>query len=132
MSDDETEDQKRLCTICDEVEAILKKYDVGGVVLLASAESAAWVHNVPTWTDVVDSRHGLAVSFGHSPGLSLCADRTMHFLGCIRDMANDSVNIYGRLFRQARHQLRSIGGQMFKIEDVPERRVTSNPFHRTN
>jgi hypothetical protein len=129
---DETEDQERLRTICDELDAILKKYDVGGVVLIASTESAAWLHNVPTWSSVVDTDQGLAVKFKPGPILEERIERTMHLLGCLRDMAADSVNIYGRLFRVARHQLRAVGGLMFEVENIPERRVSSNPFLKTN
>lgn len=111
----ETADQARLRAIANEVDALLKKHDVGGVVLIASNESAAWAHNMPTWADVTDTPHGLHVALREPLNVER-AEHTMHVIGCLRDMAHDCANIYGRIYRLARAQLREVGGLMFEQE----------------
>lgn len=113
MRDDETADQKRLRSVTDEIDSVMKKHDVGGIVLIASNRSAAWAHNLPTWADVNDSPQGMHVNFRRSLD-SDRAEHTMHLLGCLRDMSNDCANIYGRIYRLGRDRLKEIGGLKFE------------------
>lgn len=128
---DETPDQKRLRAITDEVDAILKKHDVGGIALIVTKESAAWAHNLPTWVDVVETPHGVQIKF-RAPFQANRVEQTMHALGCLRDMASDCVNIYGRLFRLGRHQLKEIGDPRFEKKVVGGSDRILRPLSKTN
>lgn len=127
---EETEDQKRLRSIVEEIERILKAHDVGGVCLVASHESAAWAHNLPSWSAVKET------SFGHVVNLAINdqdndpirSARTVHLLACFRDLAHDCVSIYGRLHRVAVQQLQA-AGLIPKDEHTSARVVT--PIDRT-
>jgi hypothetical protein len=103
---DDTPDQKRLRQITHEVEALLKKHDVGGVVLLASAESAAWLHVIPTWAGIIETAQGMVVHLRTKSDHALTrTEHTLHLIGCLRDMAHDCNAIYGRMYRAARGHL---------------------------
>lgn len=115
MKNNKSADEVRLCAVADELDAVLKKHDVGGVVLIASNGRAAWAHNTPTWADVFDTPNGLRVQL-REPLDSVCAQDTIHMIGCLRDMASDCTNIYGRLYRIAREQLRDMGALLIETE----------------
>lgn len=117
MCDKEQDEETRLQAITDEVEAVLRKHDVGGVVLIASNGCAAWAHSIPTDVDLYDTPIGLRVAI-REPLDTGRAHQTMHVLGCLRDMANDCNSIYGRLYRMARNQLHDMGA------DEIERRIS--------
>jgi hypothetical protein len=70
---------------------------------------------MPSWADVFDSDQGLRVNI-RQPLDAIRAHSTMHLLGCLRDMANDCVTIYGRLYRNARDRLRELGAEVIETE----------------
>lgn len=111
----ESEDETRLRAIADELDAVMKKHDVGGVAMITSTAYAAWIHNRPSWADVVDNDQGLRVNI-RQPLDAFRARATIHMLGCLRDMASDCLTIYGRLYRNARSRLRELGAETIETE----------------
>lgn len=112
---EDTEDQKRLrVTVADEIQAVMDKHEVGGVVLLCSRESAA-VHGV-----------GLQPRPGRedkSPGARLRihsrtlesraqADSTMGLIANLREMSADVANLFGHLWRAAKRELERQGAEI--------------------
>jgi hypothetical protein len=85
--------------VADEVEAVFRKYDVGGTVLLISKVASAWRTILPPWIGLKpDPVHVLRVkTSSKNPGET---DLTLHFIACVREMSSDYANFYGRIWRQ--------------------------------
>lgn len=112
-----TDDQRRLRAITEEVQALFERHQVGGVVMVASEQSAAWHQVIPSWAAIGTKPNGFVVQIrGSTPAGVERTASTLGFIGSMRDMANDLLNLYGRLFRIAREQITLMGGE---LEHVP-------------
>lgn len=108
-------DQRHLrLQVADEVEAVLKKYDVGGALLLVSKTSAAWRSIFPSWCGLQpDPVHVLRLRMkGATPEDKDNASATMHFIATIREMCSDYQNLYGRIWRMAVDALQKQGAEV--------------------
>jgi hypothetical protein len=102
--------------IGDELEAVLKKYEVGGVLLLVSRTAAAWRSVFPAWCGLQpDPVHVLRLRMGTKVP-EVDADATMQLIASVREMCSDYANFYGRLWRQAVDALKAQGAT---VEHVP-------------
>jgi hypothetical protein len=112
----DSEDQRRLrITISDEIEAILNQYDVGGVILLASRESASWRIILPSWSYLVDMGTGFALRIvvkKSEPETTVRTESTLHMVGSFRDLGQECVNVFGRMFRVAKMQIANHGSEL--------------------
>lgn len=112
----DSEDQRRLrLTISDEIEAILKKHDVGGVIMLASPESASWRIVLPSWSYLADMGKGFALRIKikkEEPSTTARTESTLHMIGSFRDLGQECVNVFGRMFRVAKMQIANHGGEL--------------------
>lgn len=109
----DSEDQVLLRQVIgDEVEAVLKKYDVGGALMLVSRDSASWRSVFPSWCGLQpDPVTVLRLRMSSkTPEAQRDADCTMHFIATLREMCSDYANFYGRLWRQAVDALKVQGG----------------------
>lgn len=104
--------------VADEIEAVCKKYDVGGVLLLVSKTSASWRSVFPSWCGLQpDPVHVLRLRMNsRTPEAKENADSTMHFIATVREMCSDYANFYGRLWRQAVDAIKAQGGA---VEHAP-------------
>lgn len=111
-------------TIGDELEAVLKKYEVGGVLLLVSRSAAAWRSVFPTWCGLQpDPEAVLRLRMSSkTPEAQDDANCTMHLIACVREMCSDYANFYGRLWRQAADALKAQGAT---IEHTPLARANA-------
>lgn len=98
-------------TVGDELEAVCKKYDVGGAFTLVSRECAAWRSVFPSWCGLQpDPVTVLRVRMSSkTPEDARNADSTMHFIGAVRELASDYASLYGRIWRQVADTLKSQG-----------------------
>lgn len=106
-------DRQRLTEVVHaEIEAVMKKHDVGGVVLVVSPESAAWLTVLPNWSGLQpDAVHGLRVQLSsRDRNAHDRAEATKHLIACIKDMCGDYANFYGRMFRQVKAAIEASGG----------------------
>ena len=111
MSDDEH--QRALRELLDELQAICHARGIGGSLLLVSEEAAAWRQVVPAWVALRSMPKGFVLELrGSTPAGHARTVNTLHFIGSLRDMAGDCVNLWGRLFRQARGAIEAGGGEL--------------------
>lgn len=108
----DSDDQRLLReVIADEVEAVFKKYDVSGAVMLCSRTAAAWRSIFASWSGLQpDPVHVLRLrmrSKTHEDQEN--GESTMHMIASLREMCSDYANLYGRLWRQAVDALRAQG-----------------------
>lgn len=102
--------------VADELEAVCKKYDVGGVFALVGRQAAAWRTVFPTWVGIQpDPEHVLRVKFSSRDGDDV-GSNTMFYIGAVREMCSDYANLFGRLWRQVSDTLRAQGAT---IEHTP-------------
>jgi hypothetical protein len=102
----DTDDQRKLRALTEELTALMRKHEVGGVVILSSRESAAWLFEIPKWAGLTDEGVGLRVRISsRTPALRAVADSTMHMVGTIRDMALDVATLFDVLWRNVEDQL---------------------------
>jgi len=117
LNDDD--DQMHLRQVVgDELEAVLRKYDAGGVLLLSSRTAAAWRSVFPSWCGLQpDPQAVLRLRINsRTPEAQANADATMHFIAAVREMCSDYANFYGRLWRQAVDALKAQGAE---VEHTP-------------
>jgi hypothetical protein len=111
----DTPDQRRLrVTISDEIEAVLRKHDVGGVVMLASRESASWRFVIPQWAYLLDvDGKGFVLRINtKTADAAARTESTLHLVGSFRDIARDCVEVFGRMMRVAKMQIANAGGEL--------------------
>jgi len=114
----DTPDQRRLrVTISNEIEAVLRKHDLGGVLMLASRESASWRFVIPPWAYLVDvdgdGRKGFVLRINTKTADARArTNDTLHMVGCFRDIARDCVEIFSRMMRVAKMQIANGGGEL--------------------
>lgn len=102
-SDDQTQLRTR---VCDELQAVMNKYEVGGCVFIASRESAAWRFVIPKWAGLTIEGPGIRLRISsRTPALREVADSTMGMVGALRDMCYDAAMLFERLFGQAEQAL---------------------------
>jgi hypothetical protein len=102
----DTDDQRKLRALTEELTAIMRKHEVGGVVILSSRESAAWLFEIPNWAGLTQEPRGLRVRISsRTPALRAVADSTMHMVGTVRDMALDVATLFDVLWRNVEDQL---------------------------
>lgn len=108
----ETEEGKRLrVTVGDELEAVMKRHGVGGIVLLSSTSASSWRFVFPEWSCMQpDEKYGMRLrANSKEPGTHERLEATMHMIGSLRDMAADFGNVMGRMFRITRDALEAQG-----------------------
>lgn len=111
----DTADQKRLRDeVLEQIGAIMKAANVGGVVMLASQQSAAWRFVIPEWAGIVFEDRGLMRVRINSktPEAKQHGDETMHLIASMRDMSRDVTEAFGRTFRMVRESLRLQGATL--------------------
>jgi hypothetical protein len=98
----DSDDQRRLRNVvAEEIEAIMVKHDVGGVVFLASKASGAWRFVLPKWS-VLQLEGGMRMRFKgttRTPEGRDLFESTLHYVLCVRDMSRDCAALYADLFR---------------------------------
>lgn len=106
MPTDDPEQQRLRVTVSDEIEAILRRHDLGGVVLLASRTAASWRFIIPTWSFLERGTEGFRLRIRTKTPDSLArTEDTLHMIGSVRDMARDVTELFARFFRAAEAQL---------------------------
>lgn len=102
------DEQKRLRhVVLQELENVMKRHDVGGVLFVASREAAAWRFVLPRWGGLVAEQPGmlrLRIS-GRTPALRQVADWTMHFTCAMRDLCGHAAMALIDLVDNAERQL---------------------------
>lgn len=95
--------------------ALMREHDVGGAVFVVSKDAAAWAHALPPWAAIGPHPKGggwIVQLRGSTPAGLEKTEATMHFLGVMRDLSNDCLNLFGRLFRLAAEQIKLTGGEL--------------------
>lgn len=84
----------KMAAVLDELDAVLRKHECGGVMVIASKERAAWRVSFPEWSSVYqesDNRMRVRLrSKDHNTG-----EQSLHFLLATRDI----LNMVSRQFR---------------------------------
>jgi len=103
---DDADQHKLRTTIADEVERILKKYDLGGVVVLVSKESAAWRFVLPKWAMLAPHPDGFVLQVrGSTESGRRATESTIHMISSIRSICGDWSSFFGRLHKQIKEQM---------------------------
>lgn len=107
------EEERRLrVTVSDEIQAVMDRHQVGGVVLLSSPIASSWRIVFPKWSGLqYDPQSGemrLRLN-SREPGAQEKANATVGHIACLRDMASDCANIFGRVYRTAKAALEQQG-----------------------
>lgn len=106
MPTDDPEQRRLRVTVSDEIEAILRRHDLGGVVLLASRTAASWRFVIPSWSFLERGPDGFLLRIRTKTPDSLArTEDTLHMIGSVRDMARDVTELFARFFRAAEQQL---------------------------
>lgn len=97
--------------VSGELEAVCKRYDVGGAFILVSKDAASWRSVFPSWCGLQpDPVHVLRLRLrSHTPEERENSDSTMHFVAAMREMCSEYANLYGRIWRQAVDALKAKG-----------------------
>lgn len=115
-TDDDQERERDLrVRIADEIEAIMRREGIGGVVMLVSKTHAAWRLVLPEWVAMVPDpkrQRWILQIRGSTPAGHERTELTFHFMGTLRDMARDVVELFGRMFRMGKAQLELSGGSV--------------------
>jgi hypothetical protein len=109
---DETEDSKHLRSVVGaEIQAVMDKHEVGGVVMLCSRESAAWITVFAKWSGLQeDAVHGMRVRFNSKlPDAQARVDSTMGLIANLRDMCSDYANVFRSVYQQVVDSLEKQG-----------------------
>lgn len=101
----DTDDQKHLRdVVLEELEAVMRKHQCGGVILINSFESAAWRYVLPEWGGLT----GDAASGGirlrinsKSPRAREVGDATLGFIKSIRDFAGQVFMMFDGIWKMA-------------------------------
>lgn len=115
----DSSDQKHIReTVAAEIQAVMDRHQVGGVILLCSRESAAWRFVFPTWSALQsDPVYGARLRASSKiPGDAERLEAAMHMIGSLRDMTSDAANVFGSLWRQAKRAIEAGGGS---VEHTP-------------
>lgn len=103
---DDLEQYRLRITVSDEIEAILRKHSLGGVVLLASPEAASWRLVIPEWSFLERGKAGFTLRIRTTTeDARLRTENTLHMVGSFRDIARDVTELFAQLFRAAEQQL---------------------------
>lgn len=96
----------------DEIEPILRRHNVGAVVLLASPEAASWRIVDPSWSTLEHHEAGIIGVRVNTKTTDWLArsEATLHMVGSFRDMAHDVAEMFGRIFRAASAGVARLGG----------------------
>ena len=109
-------DQQRVRGVLDEIHALLDKHELGAVVLVNSKESAAWELVVRDWGAfriLEDGSFLLHLQIKKAdPEATKRTERTLAFVGSIRDMSRDATELFGRMFRQVKQELAKSGNEV--------------------
>lgn len=101
----DTDDQKHLReVVLEEVEAVMRKHQCGGVVLINSFESAAWRYVLPEWGGLSNQSTdaGMAMRMRiRAKSDPKQADATMGFIKSIRDFAGQVHELFDQLWERA-------------------------------
>lgn len=112
----DNDDQRRLrVTISDELEAVMRKHDVGGAIFLASRDSASWRFVFPPWSGLQPEPlpdGGAQLRLRLSSKAPELASATVGMIANIRDMCTDAAEVFGRTFRRARRELEAQGAKV--------------------
>jgi hypothetical protein len=100
-------DQHRLrVTIADEVERVLKKYDLGGIVVLVSPSSAAWRFVLPKWAMLAPHPDGFILQVrGSTEAGRVASESTVHLVKAIATICSDWGGLFSRMHKQIKEQL---------------------------
>lgn len=99
--------------VLEEIEQVMRKHKVGGVVFVVSKESAAWRYVLPKWSGLRrEGAHLRARWSGKTPEGRETADVTMHYVGALRDMTGQCALMHMKLWDLLVGQLRSTGGSV--------------------
>lgn len=109
LSEADAAEAKRITAVRDELEAVMRKHDLGGVVVLSSMKLGTWVAVIPEWSQLVHTPTGEAGvsdlffrADGSTPEALERFNATMSLVALIRDACSDYVNVFGKLFRHAK------------------------------
>ena len=110
-------DGQELDKLLAKLQTICEDHGVGGSLLVVSKEAAAFRQIIPDWVGLRSDADGLFLKINNDTreGLAL-ARATVHFLGSMRDMSNDGLNLWGRIFRVVHQALDECG---FTIDRLP-------------
>jgi hypothetical protein len=110
MNDDQAERDLRI-RVCDELESVLSREGIGGVVLVVSKTHAAWRLVLPEWVAIIPGAGRWIVQLrGSTAAGRERTENTFHFMGVLRDMSHDANALFGRLFRLGKSQVELGGG----------------------
>jgi hypothetical protein len=106
----DSEDQRRLRVIAEELATLMDKHDVGGVVMLESRESSAWRFVIPKWAGLQLERGGIRVRINSkTPEAQAIGNATVGMLASLRDVSHDIGEVFGNLFKQVKAALEAQG-----------------------
>lgn len=101
----DSDDQKHLRNVVlEEIEAVMRKHQCGGVVLLNSVESAAWRLVLPDWGGLYWMPEGIRMRI-RAKTAPAEADATMGFIRSMRDFSAQVFNRFDQLWATAEKAL---------------------------
>lgn len=125
-ADPTTPDQVRLRAVAQRIRKLMEDENLGGVCVLVSPNSAEWATVIPTWADVAMEPEGVRIRMLVSDPQR--SDRTMHFVGSIRDICLDYGKLMGSVWDAVLATITKTGGT---ISHTPFSGIGHGPSGKT-